>query len=62
MFDGDIDSLVAMLSEDAVMVGDGGGKGGAVTGPMRAVSRSPISSPGSAGKARGWASTLHRRP
>ena len=33
MFNGDVDSLVTMLSEDAVMVGDGGGKG-AVTAPV----------------------------
>jgi RNA polymerase sigma-70 factor (ECF subfamily) len=33
--DGDFDGLVQMLSEDAVMVGDGGGKGQAVTKPVQ---------------------------
>jgi RNA polymerase sigma-70 factor, ECF subfamily len=38
MLDGDVDGLVAMLSEDAVMVGDGGGKGAVrvpVTGTIK---------------------------
>jgi len=43
--DGDLDGLVALLADDAVLVGDGGGKGRAIATPMvggRAVARALV--------------------
>jgi RNA polymerase sigma-70 factor, ECF subfamily len=57
--DGDLDGLVAMLAEDAVLVGDGGGKARAIARPMHgaaAIARALVSFYGQTEK---WGVTLH---
>jgi RNA polymerase sigma-70 factor (ECF subfamily) len=57
--DGDLEGLVAMLAEDAVLVGDGGGRARAIPRPMhgaRAIARAVISFWGQIEK---WGLTLH---